>query len=376
MPVPARPPVRPRRKLSRRKKWIFGIVAALMALGAALVVLEIATRILTRANLVHFGEWETIPGVRFKLRPYISGNNSQGFHDIERPFQKPAGRRRVLFLGDSYTWGLVDYDHRFTTLVERELNRLDPSHPTEVINLGVASYGPADCFELWKNYGVRYQPDAVVFCFYQGNDVTDNSLLGYHRAVLGEKVPIRIGNWLDKSWFIDFLRVKARLAHFGFTRNTAVAHGMTSADIIAGWLYTVRLFDPARQADVQWSYDCLSYVFRDMKAFAAQQRTPLLVVQLPAAMQIDPDLARRVAKAAGRPIADFDFTLISRKIKSQLDHIGITSADISDAIKAEPDPAGLYIPTDTHWNERGNAAAAKAMTPAIAQFLGVIGQDI
>lgn len=361
--------VRPRRKLSRRKRLLFGALAVVLALGAGFALLEFATRVLTRANLVHFGSWESLPGVRFKLRPGVTGNNNQGFHDVDRDFKKPAGTRRVLFLGDSYTWAPIDYDHRFTTIIARDYAGAHPTPPTEFLNLGVPSYGPADTYELWKNHGVLYDPDAAIYCFYQGNDVTDNGPGGYKRAILGELVSIRADSRLDKSWLLDFARVKLNLLHFGLTRNTETAHGLTRADLVEGWKFTSRLFDPAKQNEVQWHYDYLRGVLADMKRLAEEKHTPLLVIQIPAQMRIDPVAARQMADATGQKIENFNFALVSLKVKVLCDQLGIASADIAEPLEDEPNPAGLYLPNDTHWNDRGNAAAAKAMEPEIEKFL-------
>lgn len=360
---------RPRRPLSRRKRLLFGALAVVLALGVGCVLLELATRVLTRTNLVHFGDWESLPGVRFKLRPGVGGYNNHGFHDVDRDFKKPAGTRRVLFLGDSYTWAPVDDDQRFTTIVARDWAKAHPAPPTEFLNLGVPSYGPADTYELWKNHGVLYRPDAAIYCFYQGNDVTDNGPGGYRRAILGELVSIRADRWLDKSWLLDFVRAKLHLTHFALTRDTETAHGLTQADLVADWKFTARLFDPAAQAEVQWHYDYLRAVLADMKRLADEQKTPLLVLQLPAQTRIDPAAARRMADAAGRRVEDFDFALVSLKVKKLCDELGIASADLAGPLAAEPDPAGMYLPNDTHWNGRGNAAAARAMEPAIEKFL-------
>lgn len=361
-----------RPKLSRKKRLVFGALAILLGLFAGFGLLEIAARALTRANMVHFGSWENLPGVRFKLRPAIDGNNNHGFHDVDREFKKPAGTRRVLFIGDSYTWGLVDYEHRFTTLVARDYARAHPSPPTEFLNLGVPSYGPADAYELWKNYGAKFQPDAVIYCFYQGNDVTDNGPGAYQRAILGEKVTIRTDSRLDKSWLLGFVRVKLNLLHFGATRNTEIAHGLTQSDLVEGWKFTSRLFDPAKQSEVGWHYDYLRGVLGDMKRLAGEQHTPLLIIQIPAQMRIDSKAAKQVADATGRKVSDFNFSLVSLRVKSICDELGIASADIAEPLEDETDPAGMYLLNDTHWNERGNAAAAKAMQPAIENFLSAM----
>jgi lysophospholipase L1-like esterase len=99
--------------------------------------------------------------------------NSKGLRaDREYPYEKPAGTKRVVCLGDSFTAGYeVDLEDCFTRVLERELNA--PGRAVEVLDAGVSGFGTAEELLYLERELIRYQPDVVVVSFY-GNDLMDN----------------------------------------------------------------------------------------------------------------------------------------------------------------------------------------------------------
>lgn len=80
--------------------------------------------------------------------------------DIQEP--RSPGTPRMLFVGDSYTFGLhVDNEQAFATVLQREW-----LPDWEILNLGVSGYGPGQMLLLYEEIGTRYQPDVVVLGFY------------------------------------------------------------------------------------------------------------------------------------------------------------------------------------------------------------------
>jgi lysophospholipase L1-like esterase len=116
--------------------------------------------------------WHLVPNIR-KVGRYWSSRepawtNSRGWRDAESPFAKPPGVRRLVALGDSFTFGVsVDYGERFTEVLERTVPRL------EAINLGVNAYGTDQELRVLELEGVRYHPDVVLLTVFLGNDLDD-----------------------------------------------------------------------------------------------------------------------------------------------------------------------------------------------------------
>ena len=94
--------------------------------------------------------------------------NSHGFRDDEYPFTKPVGSKRVVVLGDSFTWGWgVEHEEIFCEVAERKLEG------TEFLNLGQSSYGTTQEYLLLKKLGMQFSPDFTVLAFFP-NDIMDN----------------------------------------------------------------------------------------------------------------------------------------------------------------------------------------------------------
>ena len=94
--------------------------------------------------------------------------NAEGFRGREVRLPKPKGGKRILFLGDSNTFGFgVSEGERFSDLLERRLAGYDS------VNLGVFGYGTDQEAILLEREGLRFAPDLVVVAFSAG-DLNDN----------------------------------------------------------------------------------------------------------------------------------------------------------------------------------------------------------
>ena len=102
-----------------------------------------------------------VPPVRVRI-------NSQGGRGPEVAVPKPAGVRRIVFLGDSNTFGYgIREGERFSDL----LSKGAPAG-TEIVNLGVFGYGTdQEAIHLERN-ALRFAPDMVVLAVSAG-DLSD-----------------------------------------------------------------------------------------------------------------------------------------------------------------------------------------------------------
>ncbi len=92
--------------------------------------------------------------------------NSHGLRDRERGWEKPANTKRILGIGDSFTFGYqVKLDECYLKQLERLLNR--NGRQWDVINAGVPGYNMWQYLAYFRHYGYRYQPDiATVGVFF------------------------------------------------------------------------------------------------------------------------------------------------------------------------------------------------------------------
>jgi lysophospholipase L1-like esterase len=153
---------------------------------------------------------------RDDLEPDLHGSfprtNSHGQRDVERSFEKPAGTRRILMLGDSVVagHGIRNIDDT----ISRRLEALLAPDGVEVLNFGVGGYCTAAEVELLAVKGLRYGPDLVVLVF------TENDYLDRNEQIVGIR-PER-PRWAERLFVHSHLFRSAALALdlYGFREAT------------------------------------------------------------------------------------------------------------------------------------------------------------
>jgi hypothetical protein len=207
--------------------------------------------------------WALLPGLREV--PAFAGrtvsSNAQGLRGVrEHGAPKPAGTRRILAFGDSFTFGEDVGD------AETFCHRLGGMLPgVEVLNFGVRGYGHDQMLLYLKEAAARYQPD-VVLLGYVTDDATRNL-----------------------SGFRDFAKPRYQLAD-----GRLVLHGTpvpTPDEVLAAEPYRSKLFDLAtifgqhaawRSGRRQREATALTFaILREFFREVAAMRARPLVVDLP-----------------------------------------------------------------------------------------------
>jgi lysophospholipase L1-like esterase len=103
-------------------------------------------------------------------------SNIFGFRSRHERVARRPGVRRVLVLGDSYTWGdkIASSDSIWSAEVERTLSADPHLGPVEVINMAHLGWSLANEAELLRRLGWQFDPDLVVIQFL-GNDAQPSS---------------------------------------------------------------------------------------------------------------------------------------------------------------------------------------------------------
>jgi lysophospholipase L1-like esterase len=123
--------------------------------------------------------YRLIPGAeRVNVLPPINGGtvirykiNSQGFRGPE--LARPGASMRVLVYGDSYIQG--DFSRTEETFTEQLKGRLarKTAKSMEVVNAGVAGYGPDQELRRMEEELPALKPSLVIVAIYAGNDFGD-----------------------------------------------------------------------------------------------------------------------------------------------------------------------------------------------------------
>ena len=169
-------------RLTRRKKIVFIFIAIVGGSILLLLIGELCLRLIWTAPPlplpVHSlkNDPHTVTALVPNYEGYFNSGgrqtrfktNSMGQRDREHTLQKAANTFRILVLGDSYVQGHgVEYEDMFATRLESHLAERYDSKKIEVIKAGVGGWGPVNELNYLKHYGIEYNPDLVIVCFFR-----------------------------------------------------------------------------------------------------------------------------------------------------------------------------------------------------------------
>ena len=122
--------------------------------------------------------------------------NSLGFMGPEFPMRKPGGVFRIVFSGNSITFGEAASSEKTTypALLEKAINeRGEITAPVEVINAGVMGYTSYQCLMDLRTRLIPLQPDLIILCV-MWNDMTMSKYIGWKPDI----------NWHNPWHFFTF----------------------------------------------------------------------------------------------------------------------------------------------------------------------------
>jgi len=210
---------------SRRGEIGLLIFSLISFLGLA----EAAARILGADRPRSLG-YSPVPTDDRERRPINRG----GYRDLDHARDKPARVRRVLFLGDSFTWGAsVLFEDTYAQRVLRGLERR--GEPWEVINLAEPGMSSVQEAALLASQGFTYSPDVVVLG-YVLNDSEDESAAEARRAAdwREDRKAAPAPSVLDRS--VLYRLVRTRLWATGENRRRIEGFRSMYAPAFSGWL--------------------------------------------------------------------------------------------------------------------------------------------
>ena len=353
--------------------------------------------------------YELVPGARREYRHLaVNGGsqlykvNSLGFRGEEFNTERTSAPRVVIY-GDSFIQ--AEYTALEHTLAQQLAGRLtmNMGQPVEVINAGVAGYGPDQILRRVQDELNWLQPDLLVVAVFTGNDYGDllrNKL--YRLCADGELTEnefvfsedIKLNAALEKS--APVLRkmgqeVKAslqlslrggpppRTEPVRQTIDRMEQHIREYREYIVEGDNVVRDLrtdpysaDIALQPDspsARYKLTLMDAVIAAIKAQAQQQDVPLLLVGIPHPMDVmGGDHASGAVDTEQFP--DYLPTRMTGSLQAIAERHGIDHINLLQPFQAASDPAALYLlGGDDHWNNAGQALAAEI----IAERIGSAG---
>ena len=290
-----------------------------------------------------YDEYDSRFGWRLRpnLRDFRSGgqpaviSNSKGMRDgREFSFQKQNGMRRMVVLGDSFTFGQgVEQDEAWPAHLQMSLPKW------EVLNMAVHGYGTDQQLLMLKHEGVKYHPDVVIVGFFVEN-VYRNGLAFRDFAkpmFVLENGALRLTNTPVPSPEAVLAETRGErplsfAAHF-FSRRFGRAYGSETLGPTSGDDYLLRL---------------TRSILDEMHAAASDNSARLMVVAIPYS-SFSPSLK------------------IEGSLAEWADGCGVPTLNLRESLDRAQQETGepMY---DSHFTARGHEVAAEAVLRKLQQL--------
>ena len=175
---------------------------ALAAVEAVLSWYPVARRLGTPAWHAHWG---------WRYESHVWDRNIFGFRSPYEDTRRRASVRRVIALGDSFTWGahITSPDSTWPALLEQILTREPGAVPTEVINMGRPGFATGNEEEMLRRVGWQFDPDLVIVQWLDNDAQVTYRNFGVKEVVPRESVELlpdayRTG-WIRESGVLSLL---------------------------------------------------------------------------------------------------------------------------------------------------------------------------
>jgi lysophospholipase L1-like esterase len=314
----------------RFKKWLFRLCAAIGGPVLLLVLIEASTRIFW-----HYNDQEQHIGIILKdanravaYKGITYTTNSYGLRNKEVATKKSLGTKRVLALGDSFTWGDgLPADELITVKMEKLLL---PDFPgVEVINGSYSDANTGDEFRQLVRLVPIFKPDIVAVFFFT------NDVLSKNREALSWRMNLK--EYLRKhSKFFAFVYYKIKTKYGG-----AVSKSLLPADYFD--------LDDSKAGWVEFKKALLQ-----IRDYCKERNIELQFVVIPTLTSLN---------------KNYPYMELREKVVGFAKNSGIHTLDLFDCLSPF-DPAKLWVsPENMHWNDMGTSIAAAEVVKNIKILL-------
>ena len=281
--------------------------------------------------------------LNYRMVPLLNDSmiqtNSHGLRDREFSYKKPDSIKRILGIGDSFTFGnKVRVGDCYLKQLEAILNR----GKWEVINAGVTGYNMWQYLAYFKHYGYRYNPDLVTIGFFF-DDFTGDPEPGDKRV---ENRRYRSFSFLRLVNFsrncIDLLRYRYRyLSDASWLKSIEERREyiLNSEDslILTG------------KADPEL-YNKFEFRLKELNDIAMQHGGKVLVILIPDVMQLN------------HP----EFKVVNSILENICKRCSVDYLDITPYFEGIKDIERLYLlPRDAHTSPEGHQIIARELANKI-----------
>ncbi|MGA7564256.1 MAG: SGNH/GDSL hydrolase family protein [Desulfobaccales bacterium] len=296
---------------------------------------------------------------------FTYSNNSLGLRGSKEYGFKRSGEHRILFLGDSFTYGLgVNDDQTFPYLIAKHLNSEKMS--VEGINAGNPGRGTDYALKFFQVLGAKFKPDLTVFSFLGKNFVDDSRGDYYSVSPEGELTPkrLRAGNSFMKdllfhlpgyNWLVSWSQAANLVKQAGIRWYLARsgANAQRRDDLVIS--YPERENGYGDEAKFRLTRIYVKNLITSVEASGSS----IMFFYLPMAPEIE-----QYRKNGTISIDEAAFTEILKKQGQELKSLTPVLAASREALTKL-----YFVPRDGHWTALGQALAAEYMGGEIEKRL-------
>lgn len=340
------------------------------------------------------GEFQHTPGnggdtISFKI-------NKDGFRGEELLPQGEAFR--VAVYGDSFIEALfTPLEETFTERLEHYLSDIT-GRPVEVVNAGVASYGPDQVIEKLREELPRLEPDLILLGVFGGNDFGDiirNKM--YRLDAQGTLVKnnyaldSNIKNNLEVNRRESIIkRIVRRLLSGMSAADSSSLQTMSAEQLVELFLQTnldeyenyIKQGDntvrniwvdyynadmsiyPERDS-TQYKAQLMENILSEINTIAGQANIPTAMFFIPHPMDVIGEHSS--GKVDKSKFTDYSASNPTDLLAASAGNLGIPHVNLFDIFAAN-DPASLYlVDKDDHWNSAGQDLAARSMSSFLSE---------
>jgi lysophospholipase L1-like esterase len=309
--------------------------------------------------------------------------NSLGLRGREVSKKKTSGTKRVLFLGDSFTFGVYVGDKdTYPALFEN----LKPQLNLESLNAGYADgWSPDDHYAWLNGRGFDLEPDVVVYGFFLGNDLDgldqknwkDLDELELPRKIVNPDVFVDATGRLHSNvrdmktvgWQLIYqvpgLRESNLMIYLSHHLEKFFQPSLPKPEGTArrGWTTDFGKWVTKKESDsdMKTQEELFLRLLKGMDKRCRERNTRFLVMMIPLNFQVE----ERFKAVYGIDEVRRNYF---EELKPLLDREGIAYLDLFDKMKAKPGPY-FFENGNVHLNPVGNRFVAENLHQRLATYL-------
>lgn len=358
------------------KKFLVNFISVIISLLIGFGIAELAVRIFAPQEVApirfmfdpQLGDIPKPNQTGRKIRPgvfdHTFSHNSLGLRGSKEYSLERKTEHRILFLGDSFTYGFgVNDNQTFAYLTEQHL--LNDRLSAEVMNAGNSGKGTDYELRFFQVVGYKYRPDLVILCFC-ANDFIDNERAEYYSVSQEGDLSLKplnqgrrtIKNILNHlpgyNWLVSWSQAAnmVKEAAIKWLLGHSDPQALKEAPLVIGYPQYLKGYVTENNQRLAEIY--VKNLIQSVKDNGAS----MMIFYIPMSMEVE------AYKKDGSISPD------ETAIRNIAQKFGERLYSFTPVLAASPEPLDqLYFRLDGHWTASGHALAARYLSEQIGNRL-------